>query len=660
MVGTYSVSASATGAAANASFSLTNTAGAPANLAATSGGGQSASISTAFTNPLVATVTDGDGNGVAGQSVTFTAPASGASGLFADGGTPAVTDTEVTDASGNATSTVFTANATVGGPYNVVATSGALTPVNFALTNTSVVITSINYSFYLSGQELINGGPNFVVLAGSVTIDSTGAVLAGEQDYNDAFGITSPQPSGDTITGGTLTVDPTTGQGTLTLITNNANLGAGGTETLAVQFVNTSHALVVQFDGSATSSGSMDLQTLPSTISGGFAFSTSGVDSGYNPTATAGVFTVTGTAVAGVTDQNDSGVVTLNQAFTGTLSAADTFGRGTLTISGSSGLINYYIVGPEAIRVINVDATDASVGSAFGQGAGAFTNASLGASVFALANNPFSGQNGEVGQFTTSSTSSNPADFAGVGEGNELANGVATTLASAITGTYTIASNGYGSLTVGNAGLGDAATEGIYMTDPALNLNDPNNPTGGGGALVLSLDASLAGTTGVLIPQSDTVAADFTGNYAVGIQEFNSFTACTLCEFDAVAQGTVTAGVLSLTGDVGDPFLTLGAGGTTGLYTGATFTSTPLADTTNAGRYSMLSTNTAPNALAATIGGASGTFDVVMYQASGTQLFWLEFDNGAVWLGPLEQQGSLAGLPAVKQPAPKTQSKKKR
>jgi hypothetical protein len=113
------------------------------------------------------------------------------------------------------------------------------------------------------------------------------------------------------------------------------------------------------------------------------------------------------------------------------------------------------------------------------------------------------------------------------------------------------------------------------------------------------------------------------------------------------------AGVLSLTGDVSDPFFTLGVGGT-GLYTGSTFTSTPLADATNPGRYSMLSTNTTPNALAATIGGASETFDVIMYQASGGQLFWLEYDNNGVWIGPLEQQGSLSGLPLARKTPAKT------
>jgi hypothetical protein len=55
------------------------------------------------------------------------------------------------------------------------------------------------------------------------------------------------------------------------------------------------------------------------------------------------------------------------------------------------------------------------------------------------------------------------------------------------------------------------------MTDPNLNLDDPNNTAGGGGALVLDLDGNLGleSVTGVLIPQTGTTTASFTGNYAV-------------------------------------------------------------------------------------------------------------------------------------------------
>jgi len=658
--GTYTVTATAPGATASASFSLTNTAGAAANLTATSGTPQNVVVS-ATAAPLVANVTDGDGNPVKGVSVTFTAPTTGSTGTFTS--TTSNTEIDTTDANGNATASDFVANATVGGPYNVVASSTGLTSVNFVLTNTAVVVAGTNYSFYLSGADTLpvaSGNYDFLALAGAVTIDATGKVLGGVQDYNDAStafgGVTSPEPGGDKITGGMLTVSASTGQGTLTLVTNNASVGVSGTETLGVQFVNTKHALIISFDGTATSSGSMDVQTLPSTLGGGFAFTTSGVDSGYNPTATAGVFTITGTSVAGVTDQNDNSAVTLNQAFTGTLSTPDIFGRGALTITGSSSLINYYIVGPEAVRIIGVDKVDASVGSAFGQGTGTFTNASLGKSVLALAGNSFvNGFGGAdaLAQFSTSSTSSNPADFTGVGDDNELVNGVQSTPASAIKGTYTIASNGYGSLTITNAGLGDVSTLGIYMTDPALNLNDPNNTaTGLGGGLVLDMDAVLAGVTGILTPQTDTTAANFAGNYAVGAQDFNSLSVnCADCELDMVAQGTMTAGgALSLTGLVSDPFLTLTAGTTS---TGDTFSVTPTPDATNAGRYSSF-------ALAATINAVPVTFDVVIYQADGTQLYWLEDDASGVWIGPITQQGSLAGLPLARKPAAKTQTKPKR
>ena len=130
--GGYSVEA-ATLPAAGADFSLTNTSGPPAGIAATSGTPQSATVSTAFANPLVATVTDVDGNPVSGASVTFTAPATAPSGTFANG-----TNTEIdtTDANGNATSSTFTADATVGGPYLVTATvTGVATPATFSLTN---------------------------------------------------------------------------------------------------------------------------------------------------------------------------------------------------------------------------------------------------------------------------------------------------------------------------------------------------------------------------------------------------------------------------------------------------------------------------------------------------------------------------------------------
>jgi hypothetical protein len=477
----------------------------------------------------VATVVNKGQSSVSGVVVTFLAPATGASGTFANGTN---TETDTTNSSGVATATTFTANGIVGA-YTVTATaSGVTTAADYSMKNTTALVTSRNYAFYLSGLEEANFGPNFYALAGSVTIDSTGTVVGGEQDYNDASNFTSPQPSGDLIVGGALRADPATGQGTLVVVTNNENLGVAGTEIFGVQFVNTNHALIIQFDGSATSSGSMDAQTLPSTLTGGYAFTLSGVDGDYNPVVFGGVFSINGTnlqnGVYDINDDTEETALTLGTAFTGTLSAPDSFGRGTITGTGLGGItgitLNYYIVGPEAIRIIDVDPDDSSCGSAYGQGSAAFSNASLGSSVFGVEADPWGFNYAAAGQFTVPASGT----LQGVDDNDEEGE---VSSAVPISGTYSIASNGYGSLTLtrktgpeagglASDGTGGVSNLGIYMTDPTLNLSDPNNTlTGLGGALVLDLDGPLIGT-GVLIPQTDTSVASFAGNYAFGAQDF--------------------------------------------------------------------------------------------------------------------------------------------
>lgn len=629
-------------------------------ITATGALSQSAAVGRPFAGPLTVTVTT-SGVRTVGEKVTFTAPTSGASGTFANGTN---TESDATNNLGVATSSTLTANQ-VGGTFAVTATvSGAPSPITFSLVN--VPVTS--YSFYMSGED---ASSSYYALAGAVVVDSAGNVLGGEQDYNDGpGGFVSPEPQADQITGGTLTFPSGAppGQATLTLNTNNANLGSNGVEEFGVQFVNSSHALIMQFDGFATSSGSMDIQTLPSTLSGPYAFAVSGIDSSDVPVAYGGVFSLSGATLSnGTIDINDSenAGLTTGKAFTGTVSVPDSFGRGTIkgiNVAETPVKLNYYIVGPEAIRLIDVDTTDSALGSAFGQGAATFSDASLGASVLAIAGNELD-QFGAVGLFTTSNTSSSPADFTGVGDDSEPVNGVISAQNAKIKGTYAIGSNGYGSMMFNMInpnypGLGDVTSLGIYMTDPVLNLNDPNNPKGGGGALVVDLDAGLVagvplpGGTGVIVPQTDaaTATTDFAGNYAAGWQNFDN-EGCG-CEFDMIAQGTMVAnGSLSLTGLVSDPFFSLGTPDATS--SGDTFAGIPLADAKNPGRYTML---TQKESIATVIDGTTGpNFGIVIYQASGGQLFWLDFDTSltTVSLGPLEQQGSLTNLLAARKPAVK-------
>jgi hypothetical protein len=543
--------------------------------------------------------------------------------------------------------TTYTAPA-VATDVTITATSSADNTKN---ASASVSVTA-NFAFYLSGSEsgALSGttGPNFYGVAGTVTMDADGNVFGGEQDYNDADGITSTEPGGDSISGGSLTADSVSGELTLTLITSNPSLGVAGTETLGVQFVNGNHALIIQFDGSATSSGSMDFQTIPATLSGGFAFAISGVNTSYvletrsvsNSIVSGGVFTTDGVNVTnGQVDVNDGGTITAHGvAFTGTMTGPDAFGRGTFASSYTADSFAFYVVGPEALRIIDVDAGDSAVGSAYGQGtsAGSFSPSSLGPSVFGVQSNPLGFNYSAVGMFTPHSGSLTVTGIADVNEEGSVVT------ASTIFGGYTVAANGYGIFTVTNGGAEDMHSVGMYMTDPALNLLDPNNTTTGlGGALLTEIDATLNGT-GVLLPQTDVVTADFEGNYAFGAQLFDGGDPAVGWETDFIGNGTLTAGALAGSALDSDPFLTLTD---TGENLGVTITGTAVPDGVNPGRYTM-------DDFTAVIGSPSFNVPVAIYQASGNQLLWIDDGNFSTFGGSLQQEPE-AGAAVVKKKAAK-------
>ena len=593
----------------------------PLQISVKSGSGQSALPNAAFSAPLVATVTRG-GKPVEGAQVTFAGPASGATGTFAN---ETATDTATTDATGVATSSTFTANSIPGSYVVKVSAAGAGGSASFDLSN----IAATYFSFYLSGLETINNtkGPNFYACVGSVAIDVNGKVVAGKQDYNDGFGITSPQPAGDAITGGSLAVDGS-GQGTLTLVTSNVALGASGNEIIGVQFVNAKHALIVQFDGSATSSGSMDAQVLPSAITGGFAFTLSGVDPTYSGIGYGGVFSAGNNAINGTSDVNDGTAAALGEAFSGAFTPADNFGRGQFTgvnIDGFPMSLNYYIVGPGVIRIIDVNTTDSAIGSAFGQGTNSTgaSDSSLANSVFAVEPNSWGfSLYAAVGMLKPNSAN---GTFAGIADSSE--EGVIVS-ASSIGGPYTIGSNGYGSLSIKNAGLADFTSFGVYATDPNLNLLDVNNPAGGGGALVLELDPKLAGGTGILIPQTDTATSSFASTYAFGANVYDHLSASGW-EFDHIGRGSVTAGIFSGTGLVNDAFGAFSS--TPASYKSVPFTGTATPDAKNPGRYTIAPLDCTP------ISGSPTAFSMALYQASDSTLFWMNEDQLSLSLGTLQR-----------------------
>ncbi len=126
--------------------------------------------------PLVATVLDPDGTPLAGATITFAAPDTGASGTFPDGST---TTTAITDANGIATSPTLTANDTVGN-YTATATAAfADVSATFALTNDPAAATATPAVATPAGTLPATGGPaatTLALLGAALVLTGTGTV----------------------------------------------------------------------------------------------------------------------------------------------------------------------------------------------------------------------------------------------------------------------------------------------------------------------------------------------------------------------------------------------------------------------------------------------------------------------------------------------------
>jgi hypothetical protein len=252
--------------------SSSSSAGPPSQIQQSGGSGQSATVGTAFGAPFAVTVEDSKNNPVSGAAVTFTAPASGPSGTFANGKT---TETDNTNSSGIATSSAFTANSAAGGPYNVTAAvSGVSTTVSYSLVNTPASIITVTEGF---GQgALINTAfatplqVSVTPAAGDVSVTFT----APSSGASGSFG-GSTTPTKATVT--------TNGSGVATAPTFTAN-GTTGIYTITVSTpASPTSVNITLINTSATSSP---------LAAGNYVFALSGTDSTAGFYTTAGVFTL--------------------------------------------------------------------------------------------------------------------------------------------------------------------------------------------------------------------------------------------------------------------------------------------------------------------------------------------------------------------------------
>ena len=318
--------------------------GPPASIVVASGTPQSAAVGTAFAAPLVVTVLDASSNPVPGATVTFTAPASGAS---ANLGAAAVTN-----ASGQ-TQVTATANNTTGA-YSVSASvSGVVTPATFSLTNTAAGATH----FVVSAPATATAGTafNFTVTA----LDQFNNTATG---YSGTAHFTSTDaqavlPANSTLTNGVGTFSATlktVGSQTLT-----------ATDTVTASITGTSGAVTV----SAAAATHYSVSAPASAIAGtAFNFTVTALDP-FNNTATgyAGTVHFTSTDAQAVLPANSTltnGVgtfsATLKTAGGQTLTVTDTV---TAAITGTSNTIT---VGATAATHYTVSApASATAGTAF-------------------------------------------------------------------------------------------------------------------------------------------------------------------------------------------------------------------------------------------------------------------------------------------------------
>jgi hypothetical protein len=500
-----------------------------------------------------------------------------------------------------------------------------------------------NYAFSLIGDDAASGQYS---VAGVFTV-SQGAITTGEQDFvdypNTAYS-DMVNPTGSSVTAsadGNLTITLVTCNGT-TCTATDANVGVGGTETLDASVLpnNPARAFITEYDASATSSGELDLQTsttLP-TPPIGYAFISTGMDSGFCQTALGGVININGattiSAANSVFDANDCGVPFAAQTFnaaTSSVGAPDPFGRLVFQLipTANYSQINLvgYIVSQNQIDLVETTDGNQSFGTtsgiAFSQGTNtdSFTTASASGNTYVVGLN--GGDSVGVLEAVTQITANADGSVSGFIDFNDLSSvepvspdPVAAPLAS-----YTVDLTGRVTIT----GLADGAL-------PPNVFNIQLYLDGNGHALAITLDTNdyLAGI-GYQQSGGPFAATSFSGAYAMGATGWDlNFQG----ELDAVGPVTAPSGGGTFSGDVDLNWL-----GSAGPYPDApvtgTLTSNP--DGIFPGTITGVDVTTCPLFTTGAPGCTADIFNYYLIDATGDNIA-IETDPNQLTLGAFAQQ----------------------
>ncbi|HEY1730700.1 MAG TPA: hypothetical protein VGG15_03080 [Terriglobales bacterium] len=433
---------------------------------------------------------------------------------------------------------LYTAPAAIPNPASVTITA-FITDVPGISGSAIATITSVqfglsslkgNYVFSLSG---IDSASNSFYAVGAITADGNGNITGGEEDLND---VTSGYFNAPLITG-TYTVGPD-GRGTL-----NLNVPAISTSPFQYAFAMQAldNAVLNETDGSVVAAtGSLETQATAVTApSGNYAFGFSGSGLGCGAINSAGIFALSNGNVLGPQDVNCGGSIIQSQNMSGSLgTTVDSLGRGTGSFSGtstgSSNLI-YYVVSGNRFRFLCPDPATFFLGAADLQTQQAFASTDF---------------NGSYVVNTSASTTAGVsytliyinASGGNVSSGYYDVNDTGNVGQAALSGAYTLATNGYvkGTWNVNGVGLPFA----LYLSSPTSGyyVDERTSVVGGG---------NITAQTGTV-----TGNAAWAGSYAT--KQFGYFLAGGVINSGnaSAVTGQLSAdgnGVLAGTLDINDP-----------------------------------------------------------------------------------------------------------
>src|SRR5467141_603322 len=576
------------------------------------------SIPAGGTASVAATVS----NDTAGAGVSWSCTPSSACGSF----------NPVSTASG--ASTTYTAPSAVPAGGQVVIMASSVTD-NAKRANASVMITGTQSNSGLNGRYALiltaaTGNQGTSVIAARVTADGKGLITGGVEE------LTAPgfYDLVDVVSDGTYSIDAS-GHGTMKLHTVNL-------ETLVFSFVliSASHALIVEADGDPAS-GTMDLQQpagasfTAAQISGNYSFVMDGVDNSgaLKQMSLAGSFAADGigSLTAGTLDINNGGTLSTT-SFTGTFTAPDSNGRGTMHVNAGRSFV-YYIISPKVLRVFEGDNMSFVGGSAYAQGSAGSTVAALsGKFVYQHYGWSSPGRTVAAGQFSADGMGKVSG---GVSDSNSGGSPTTVFTGKPVTGMYMISGSPSGNLNLTDAA--GTSTFNVYLVDPALNILDPGNPSGGGGALLLHTDASITGT-GMLIPQVISGSPAISQNHGLNlVNSVDTVNVATVNEVHLVGR-LASDGAANFTGtaDYGQ-----NSSNTQIVVKGNTLSGTFAADSVNAGHFTGSFTLGTDPAIAVFpfIAPAVSMFQVSYYQASASQALVIQTDTSAdAWGYLLKEQ----------------------